>query len=240
MNMLMMFLPILIILLLIAGMVTLMVRASRRRRVSPKKSRWVIIGYIIILLLAAILSYSVLPENAEVVKTLSANEMKQIESEQMKWLEAAHSGKLKDLEGVYTSKKSWSFPYDDSKLDITYLGEEAAYVMVFVEEISKGDDVIEAVHYTGNVFIDGLDMTEKKSSAQLELKGNILSLKAPDLASVNITKFSNGFPFQQFSGKKNGLFSSERPSMGAGRDFILLKVPEGVEVNGHTNYVRAE
>jgi tRNA threonylcarbamoyladenosine modification (KEOPS) complex Pcc1 subunit len=240
MNMLLMFLPILIILLLIVVIVALMVRLSRIRRVSPKNSRWLIIGYIIILLLAAILSYSILPENEEVVKTLSANELKQIESEQMKWMDAAHSGKLKDLEGVYTSKKSWSFTYDNPKLEITYLGDEASYVMVFVEERTKEDDVIEAVHYTGNLFIDGMDMTEKKSSAQLELKGNILSLKAPDLASLNITKFSKGFPFQQFSAKKNGMFSLERPSMGVGRDFILLKVPEGVEVNGHTNYVRAE
>jgi hypothetical protein len=239
MNMLLMFLPILIILVLAAGVGTFMVKASRKRRGGSKKTRWMIGGYTLVLLAAVILSYSVLPSNEAEFETVSAEEMKQIESEQMRVMDAAHSGKLIDLDGVYTSKKSWSFPYDNQKLDITHLDNESVGLMVFVQEKDTIDDVIEAVHYTWNVFVDGMDMTDKKSSAKLELRGKILSVKAPEMVYVNVTKFSSGFPFQQFSDAKSGLFA-ERPSMGFGQDFILLKVPRDVEVDGQTNYVRAE
>ncbi|MEL3971767.1 hypothetical protein AAEO50_05675 [Rossellomorea oryzaecorticis] len=239
MSMLLMFLPIFIILVLVAGVATFMVRASRRKRVGSKKSRWMIGGYTLILLAAAVLSVSVLSDKGEEFKTLTAEELKLIESEQMRVMDAAHSGKLQNVEGGYTNKNSWSFPYDDQQLDITYLDDETASVMVFVQEKDTNDDVIEAIHYTGNVFVDGMDMTDKKSSAELELRGKILSIKAPEMVSVNVTKFSSGFPFQQFTGEKNWFFG-ERPSMGFGHDFILLKVPEDVEVDGHTNYVRAE
>jgi amino acid transporter len=239
MNMMFMYVPLLLILLLIAVVGILMFKATRRRRFSPKKMRWMIIGYTFILLLAAIISYSMLPENGEVVKTVPAEEMKQIESEQIKVIDAAHSGKLVNVDGTYTNKKSWSFPYTHPNLNITYLDEEATNMLVFVEEIDTKDNVIEAVHYTGNIFLDGMDMTEKKSSPKLELRGNILSLTAPSIVSLSVSKFSSGFPFRQFSNDKNGLFS-ERPSMGAGQDFILLRVPKDVKVDGHTNYVRAE
>ncbi|WP_175987599.1 hypothetical protein [Bacillus sp. Marseille-Q1617] len=241
MSMLLMFLPIFIILALVAGVGTFMVKASRRKRVGSKKTRWVIGGYTLVLLVAAIVSSSVLPDNGEGLKTVSAVEMKRIESEQMRVLDAAHSGTLESvgIDGVYTEKKSWSFPYDQPKLDITHLDEEASTVMVFVEKKVSDDGVIEAVHFTGNIFIDGMDMTDKKSSPILELSGKILSIKAPEMVYVNMTKFSSGFPFQQFSGEKNWYFG-ERPSMGFGQDFILLKVPNDVEIDGHTNYVRAE
>lgn len=239
MNMLLMFLPILFILILAAGVGTVMVKASRRIRVSPKKTRWMIGGYTLILLTAAVLSVSVLSDKSEKFKTWTVEEMKQIESEQMRVMAAAHSGKLIDLDGVYTSKKSWSFPYENQKLDITHLEEESGGVMVFVQEKETNDDLIEAVHYTGNVFVDGMDMTDKKSSADLELKGKILSVKAAEMVYVNVTKFTSGFPFQQFSNGKSW-FLGERPSMGFGQDFILLKVPNDVEVDGQTNYVRAE
>jgi hypothetical protein len=157
----------------------------------------------------------------------------------MRVMDAAHSGMLENVDGTYTDKKSWSFPYDQQTLDITYLDEESSNVMVFVVEKEKDDDVIEAVHYTGNVFVDGMDMTDKKSSAELEVQGKILSIKAPEMVYVNVTKFSSGFPFQQFTKGKNW-FLGERPSMGIGQDFILLKVPKDVEVDGQTNYVRAE
>lgn len=234
-----MFLPILIILLLVAGVGTFVVKASRRRRVSPKKTRWMITGYTLILLVAAILSLSVLSDKGAEFKIVSAEEMEEIESEQMKVMDAAHSGVLENVERGYTNKKSWSFRYIHQKLDITHLDEELERVMVFVQKKDTDDEVIEAVHYTGNVFVDGIDMTEKKSSAKLELRGKILSIQAPDMVYVNVNKFASGFPFQQFSDTKSW-FYAERPSMGFGRDFILLKVPKDVEVDGHTNYVRDE
>jgi hypothetical protein len=239
MNMLLMFLPILIILLLAAGVGTIMVKASRRIRVSPKKTRWMIGGYTLILFAAAVLSISVLSDKREEFKTWTVEEMKQIESEQMSVMAAAHSGKLTHVEDVYTNKKSWSFKYTHQTLDITHLDGEAHDVMVFVEEKDMDDNMIEAVHYTGNVFVDGMEMTDKKSSAELELQGKILSIKAPEMVHVDVTKFSSGFPFQQFS-NGNNWFLGERPSMGIGQDFILLKVPKDVEVDGQTNYVRAE
>lgn len=239
MNMLLMFIPILIVLLLVAGVGTIMIKASRRIRVSPKKTRWVIGGYILFLLAAAVLSVSVLSDKNTEFKTWSAEELEGIENKQMRVMDAAHSGRLEKVDDVYSNKKSWSFPYTDQQLDITHLDGEASEVFVFVEEKDTDDDVIEAIHYTGNVFVDGMDMTDKKSSAELELKGKILSVKAPEMVSVSVTRFSSGFPFQQFSNGKSW-FLGERPSMGHGPDFILLRVPADVKVEGQTNYVRAQ
>ncbi|MCA1055736.1 hypothetical protein LCM10_12135 [Rossellomorea aquimaris] len=239
MNVIWMFFPILIILLLVIGVSVLMVRMSRRRRMGPKKARWIIGAYLIVLLVGTVFSFFIVEDQGHTFETVTTKEMERIERTQMKVMDAAHSGRLSDFKDVYTEKKSWSFPYTDQKLDITNVDEQSVGVMVFVQKKEKEDGIVEAVHYTGDVYLDGIDVTEEKSTAELELKGEALVVKAPPMVHLNITTFSSGFPFQQFSKGKGGLFSDHR-SMGFGQDFILLKVPPSVKVNGQTNYVRSE
>jgi hypothetical protein len=234
MNMLWMFLPILIILLLVAGVAVLI---GKMVRGGPKKTRWMVGGYTLILLAAAIVSFSVAPKNVQKSRPANSDEIERIDRAQMNVMDAAHSGRLMDLEGVFTSKKSWSFPYDNQKLEIEHSGdEESAGIMVFVQQKDREDGVIEAVHYTGNVFVDGMDMTKEKAPAGLDLQGSVLMVREPGMVHVNVTMLSPGFPYQQFSDSKTGLFADHH-GMGFGQDFILLKVPASVKVEGQTNYI---
>ncbi|XXM73018.1 hypothetical protein ACQ0QQ_03720 [Lysinibacillus sphaericus] len=237
MNMLWMFLPILIILLMTAGVAVFLGKMVRK---GPKTTRWIVGGYTLILLAAAIISFSMTPENVQESSPASAKEIKRVDRGQMDVMDAAHSGRLIDLEGLFTSKKSWTFPYDGEKLKIEYSNdEEGSGVMVFVQQKETEDGIMEAVYYTGNAFVDGMDMTEEKLPAGLELQGGVLTVREPGLSHVNITMFSPGFPYQQFSDSKTGLFADHH-GMGFGQDFILLKVPQSVKVEGQTNYITWE
>ncbi len=237
MSMLWMFMPMIIILLLVAGVAMLLAKTTRKRMTGAKKARWMVGGYTLILLAASIISISIAPDNVQQSTPVSAKEVERIDRGQMNVMEAAHSGRLLNLEGLFTSIKSWSFPYDDPKLEIKHMeDDESAGVLVFVQVKDKEDGVIEALHYTGNVFIDGMDMTGKKVPAGLEIQGGVLTVREPGMAHVNITMFSPGFPYQQFSDSKTGLFTDHH-AMGFGQDFILLKVPASVKVEGQTNYI---
>jgi hypothetical protein len=231
-------LPILIVILLVAGIGTYAFKSNKKRHRNPKKMKWVVGGYFILTLVAAVLSYTVFPAEKTESKVISKEKTIQHDEAQSKIINSAINGRLPDLDGVFTEKESWNFSFSGKDLKVSNEGVQDYYANVFVISKPKDDGVIEATHYMGKIIIDGVDFTKRKGSPHINVNESTLRIKAPEHVDVNFTRFSEGFAFDQFTGRQS-MFSRSYFSV-HGNDFILLKVPKSVKVNGDFNYVNAE
>jgi hypothetical protein len=231
-------LPILIVILLVAVIGTYAFKSNKKRHRTPKKMKWVVGGYFIITLVAAVLSYTVFPAEKTESKVISKEKTSQHDEAQSKIINSAINGKLPNLDGVFTEKESWNFSFNGKDLKISNKDEQDYYANVFVISKPTDDGVIEAAHYTGKIIIDGVDFTERKGSPHIYVDESTFRIKAPEHVYVNFTRFSEGFAYDQFTGRQS-MFSRSYFSV-HGNEFILLKVPKSVRVNGDFNYVNAE
>jgi uncharacterized protein (UPF0333 family) len=231
-------LPILIVILLAAGIGTYAFKSNKKRHRNHKKMKWVVGGYFIIILVATVVPFNFfLAENTE-SRVFSKDEMSQQEAAENKIIDSAINGKLPKLEGVYTEKESWSFSFNGKDIKISNKDQQDYYATVFVISKPEDDGIIEAAHYMGKMIVDGVDFTEEKGSPDIEVEESALRIKAPEHVEVKFTKFSEGFVFDQFTGRQS-MFSRSYFSV-QGNEFILLKVPKSLRVSGDFNYVNAE
>jgi hypothetical protein len=228
------FLPILIVFIIVAFGIGIM-RSNTKVSLGTKKIRWILGGYTIILVIATVISLSILPDHKNDQKVATAAEMTKIEDAQTKAIDNLYSGNVVDLDQVFSQKKKWSFPFNKKSLDIVLKEGETGIMSVFAERKNANDGEIEASYYVGKSYIDGVDFTDKVHSPELVLNGQQLTVNNPALVTVSFSRFSPGFAYSQFS--KGGHFSQENRSSVIGRDFILLKVPNDIEINGDIGWI---
>ncbi|MDM5318129.1 hypothetical protein QUF49_19190 [Fictibacillus sp. b24] len=232
MSIIVLLIPIIFFVLITFGIGTYM---FNKRRGGLRKIKWLLGGYTVVLLLATAISFTLLPQNVTEGKMVTRSEMDKVQEAQSKVLERAFNGKLENFKGTFLEKENWSFPTKENTLDVNMIDKEMYGIMVFVEKKKNNDGVIEAAHYYGKSYIDGMDFTDKLESPSLEFDGKTLSIKAPKMLEVSFTKFSQGFAFSQFSGTGNAF--EDRHTSVMGNDFILLSVPRDLKINGDVNYV---
>lgn len=228
------FLPILIVFIIVAFGIGIM-RSNTKVSLGTKKIRWILGGYTIILAIATVISLSILPDHKNDEKIATADEMNKIENAQNRAVNNLYSGNVVDLDQVFSQKKKWSLPFNKKSLDIVLKEGETGIMSVFAERKNANDGEIEASYYVGKSYIDGVDFTDKVNSPELVLNGQQLTVNNPALVTVSFSRFSPGFAYSQFS--KGGHFSQENRSSVIGRDFILLKVPNNIEINGDISWI---
>ncbi|MGA4721463.1 hypothetical protein [Fictibacillus nanhaiensis] len=228
------FLPILIVFIIVAFGIGIM-RSNTKVSLGTKKIRWILSGYTIILAIATVISLFILPNHKNDEKIATADEMNKIENAQNRAVNNLYSGNLDDLDKAFSEKKKWSFSFDKKSLDIVLTEGETGIMSVFAERKSENDGEIEATYHVGKSYIDGVDFTDKVNSPELLLNGQQLTVNNPALVTVSFSRFSPGFAYSQFS--KGGHFSQENRSSVIGRDFILLKVPNDIEINGDISWI---
>ncbi len=210
-------------------------RSNTKVSIGTRKIRWILGGYTIILAIATVISLSVLPNYKNDQKVATAAEMLKIEDAQTKAIDNLYSGNVVDLDQAFSEKKKWSFPFSEKALDIVLKEGETGIMSVFAERKSANDGEIEASYYLGKSYIDGVDFTEELHPPELLLNGQQLTVNNPTLVTVSFSRFSPGFAYSQFS--KNEHFSQENRSSVIGRDFILLKVPNDIEIKGDISWI---
>ncbi|MBH0162827.1 MULTISPECIES: hypothetical protein [unclassified Fictibacillus] len=228
------FLPILIVFIIVAFGIGVM-RSNTKLSLGTRKIRWILGGYTMILAIATVISLSILPNHKNDEKIATAAEMSRIEDAQTKAIDNLYSGNVVDLDKVFSEKKKWSFPFNEKSLDIVLTEGETGIMSVFAERKSENDGEIEATYHVGKSYIDGVDFTDKVHSPELLLNGQQLTVNNPALVTVSFSRFSPGFAYSQFS--KGGHFTQENRSSVIGRDFILLKVPNNIEINGDISWI---
>ncbi|MED1864167.1 hypothetical protein P4V41_11950 [Fictibacillus nanhaiensis] len=210
-------------------------KSTNKVSLGTRKIRWILGGYTIILAIATVISLSVLPNYKNDQKVATAAEMTKIEDAQTKAIDNLYSGNLVDLDKAFSEKKKWSFPFEEKSLDIVLTEGETGIMSVFAERKSENDGEIEATYHVGKSYIDGVDFTNELDPPELLLNGQQLTVNNPTLVTVSFSRFSPGFAFSQFS--KGEHFSQEIRSSVIGRDFILLKVPNDIEINGNISWI---
>ncbi|MGM0806756.1 MAG: hypothetical protein ACQET8_18580 [Bacillota bacterium] len=210
-------------------------RSNTKLSLGTRKIRWILGGYTMILAIATVISLSILPNHKNDEKIATAAEMSSIEDAQTKAIDNLYSGNVVDLDKIFSEKKKWSFPFNEKSLDIVLTEGETGIMSVFAERKSENDGEIEATYHVGKSYIDGVDFTDKVHSPELLLNGQQLTVNNPALVTVSFSRFSPGFAYSQFS--KGGHFTQENRSSVIGRDFILLKVPNDIEINGDISWI---
>ncbi|MBD7965181.1 hypothetical protein [Fictibacillus norfolkensis] len=223
------FLPILIVFIIVAFGIGIM-RSNTKVSLGTRKIRWILGGYTFILAIATVISLSILPNYKNDQKVATAAEMNKIENAQNRAVNNLYSGNLDDLDKEFFEKKKWSFSTDKKSLDIVLKEGETGIMSVLAERKTENDGEIEASYYIGKSYIDGVDFTDKLHSPELLLNGQKLTVNNPPLVTVSFSRFSPGFAYSQFS--KGGHVTQENRSSVIGLDFILLKVPNDMEING--------
>ncbi|MQR95970.1 hypothetical protein [Fictibacillus phosphorivorans] len=227
-------LPILIVFIIVAFGIGI-IRSNTKISFGTKKIRWILAGYIMILAIATVISLSVLPSYKNDQKVATAAEMNKIENAQNRAVNNLYSGNLDDLDRAFSEKKKWSFPFNEKSLDIVLTEGETGIMSVFAERKNTNDGEIEASYFVGKSYIDGVDFTNELHPPELLLNGQQLTVNNPTLVTVSFSRFSPGFAYSQFS--EGGHFSQENRSSVIGRDFILLKVPNEIEIKGNISWI---
>lgn len=150
-------------------------------------------------------------ENAFVIEHRYNDEMTMVE-------EAMMNGQLDDVEPV----ASWEFPYHANDLHIQADDDEQ---WITVERKSENDGVIEAKYIT-QTMMDGIDITERIPSIEVELEKDTLTLMGNGEVTLNFAQFQKEFVISQFTGKKSGDmdFSSSDTRI------LYLKIPKDLNL----------
>lgn len=183
-------------------------------------------GYVAVLLMTAILSF-LLPEKSTFEgKYLRDKEISENEQLNNRAYEMVESGKIEDAKGL-TQKETWDFTLDTSALNIKSIGDNS---MVFIEKVDSLERKVEVAHYSTFSYVANYDITDQFKSPEIRLNDDTLNIYPPEPLHIKLVKFTNAFPFNQFS--ENGEQFSDSHGMMQGMDFIYIRVPAGTKISG--------
>jgi hypothetical protein len=183
-------------------------------------------GYLIILFVAGILSFIVPVRGALEAEYLTDKEIAENDRLNSDIYSIVESGRVEEAEGL-TKKESWDFPLEGKLLDIEFMGQNA---MVFIEKVDSLEGKVEVTHYATFSYVDNIDITDRFESPEIELSESTLKIFPIDHVNIKLVKFTNAFPFNQFT--EDGEQFNGGYGMMQGLDFIYITVPADTEVTG--------
>jgi hypothetical protein len=101
---------------------------------------------------------------------------------------------------------------------------------IFIEKVNSLEEKVEVTHYTTYSYIDNMDITNRFPSPDVQLTDSTLKIFPQDIVTIKLVKYTNAFPFTQFS--EYGEQISNGYGMMQGMDFIYIRVPADTEVSG--------
>ncbi|WP_226086845.1 hypothetical protein [Mesobacillus sp. S13] len=182
--------------------------------------------YLVVLLAAGILSSMVPVEGTLEAEYLTDEELAENDRLNSDIYSIVESGRIEEAEGL-TKKEKWDFPLNGKQLDIEFMGQN---IMIFIEKVDSLEGKVEATHYSTYSYIDNIDITDRFKSPVIELSESTLKILPTDHVNIKLVKFTNAFPFTQFS--EDGEQFTSGYGMMQGLEFIYITVPAGTEVSG--------
>lgn len=183
-------------------------------------------AYFMILLGAGILSLMVSVEDTFKGDYLTDKEIEEYDRLNGDIYHTIESGKVDKAEGL-TPKKSWEFPLQGELLNVRGMNQNA---QVFIEKVDSLEAKVEVTHYSTYSYLDNMDITDRFPSPEIKLANGKLEILPTDPVTIKVVKFSNAFPFTQFS--EYGEQLSNGYGMMQGMDFIYIRVPTDTKVSG--------
>ena len=183
-------------------------------------------GYVVILLCTSLLSFFVPKGEFFPGEHLTDEEISANERLNRDIYTTVELGKIDEAEGL-TKKESWELPLAGQILNIEATNIHA---MVFIEKVKSLEDVVEVTHYSTYSYIDNIDITDRFTSPDIHLSGTTLKAFPPDPVNLKLVKFTNAFPFNQFSENGDQFYGGY--GMMQGVEFLYIRVPAGTEISG--------
>jgi hypothetical protein len=183
-------------------------------------------GYFIILLGAGILSFMVSVEETFKGDYMTDKEIEENDRLNSDIYTTVESGKIDEAEGL-TKQESWEFPLEGQRLDVTHMNQQA---QLFIEKVNSLEEKVEVTHYSTYSYIDNIDITNRFPSPDVQLNDTTLKIFPQDIVTIKLVKYTNAFPFTQFS--EYGEQFSNGYGMMQGMDFIYIRVPADTEISG--------
>jgi hypothetical protein len=183
-------------------------------------------GYFIILLGAGILSLMVSVEETFKGDYMTDKEIEENDRLNSDIYTTVESGKIDEAEGL-TKQESWEFPLEGQRLDVTHMNQQA---QLFIEKVNSLEEKVEVTHYSTYSYIDNIDITNRFPSPDVQLNDTTLKIFPQDIVTIKLVKYTNAFPFTQFS--EYGEQFSNGYGMMQGMDFIYIRVPADTEISG--------
>ncbi|WP_226645818.1 hypothetical protein [Mesobacillus subterraneus] len=183
-------------------------------------------GYLVILLVAGILASIVPVEGTMEAEYLTDEELAENDRLNSDIYSIVESGRIEEAEGL-TKKENWDFPLNGKQLDIEFMGQN---VMIFVEKVDSLAEKVEVTHYSTYSYVDNIDITDRFKSPEIVMNDSTLKVLPADHLNIKLVKFTNAFPFTQFS--EDGEQFNGGYGMMQGLDFIYITVPADTDVRG--------
>ncbi|CAM3897190.1 hypothetical protein [Mesobacillus thioparans] len=183
-------------------------------------------GYVTALLCASIFSFMVPKGEIFPAEYLTDEEIQVNERLNNDIYSIIESGNIEEAEGL-TKKASWAFPLDGKNLSVKAMTSDA---MVFIEKAESHGSEIEVTHFSTYSYIDNINITDRITSPDIKLTETTLEISPSVPVNVELVKFTNAFPFNQFS--EYGEQFNGGYGMMQGLNFIYIKVPADIEVSG--------
>lgn len=183
-------------------------------------------GYFIILLGTAILSLMMSVEETFKGDYLTDKEIEENDRLNSDIYSTIEAGKIDETEGL-TKKESWSFSLKGQLLDVKHMNQHA---QIFIEKVESLEEKVEVTHYSTYSYMDNIDITDRFPSPDIQLNDTTLKIFPQDHVTIKLVKYTNAFPFTQFS--EHGEQFSNGYGMMQGMDFIYIRVPADTKVSG--------
>lgn len=187
-------------------------------------------GYLALLLIISVITLILPVKGAFSGKAVSDAEMKKQLEGNNHIYELVQKGMVDEIDDI-SVKKKWEFPFDEKEVTVDGANPNYDGFQVFVENVSSLEGKIEVRHYTAKSYIENVDITDRITSPNIKLDGAKVTLLPAESVELKFAKLSMPFPFGQFSGKEtDGTTYFE--GMAHGSEFLYIRVPEGIKVNG--------
>jgi len=183
-------------------------------------------GYFSILLGAAILSFIVSMEDTFKGDYLTNKEIEANDRLNSDIYPTIESGKIDEAQGLI-KKDSWEFSLEGQLLDVKNMNQDTS---LFIEKVNSLEGKVKVTHYSTYSYLDNIDITDRFPSPDIQLNDTTLKIFPTDPVTINLVKFSNAFPFTQFS--EYGEQISNGYGMMQGMNFIYIRVPADTKISG--------
>ncbi|MEH7444118.1 hypothetical protein V7201_17535 [Bacillus sp. JJ1122] len=183
-------------------------------------------AYFMILLGAGILSLVVSVEDTFEGDHLTDKEIEEHDRLNSDIYPTLESGKIDEAEGLI-KKDSWEFSLKEQLLDVKNMNQNA---QIFIEKVDSLEEKVQVTHYSTFSYLDNIDITDRFPSPEIKLADATLKIFPTDPVEIKLVKFSNAFPFTQFS--EYGEQSSNGYGMMQGMEFLYIRVPADIEISG--------
>ncbi|WP_071395000.1 hypothetical protein [Bacillus tuaregi] len=211
-------LPIAILLIIIAIIVAIILKG--KKLVSIKFTYWLLLVYTVVLALATIAVVFVMSDS-QVVTEVSEESMRE---SRVKLEKQLSTGKVDEIDRKHLLKHS-SFDYSRPTINLRMNG--AVMPKLLIERKTVNDGAIDAYAYTGGLYINGMDFTDRLTAPTFQLSNDQFEIYPPAYDNgINLSMMKSEFTITQFTGEGSSFFDPIEHQV----PIIYLRIPKNLVI----------